>query len=256
MMPFFSARSVARSHIGSVRTVNEDRVFNAADHGLWAIADGMGGHARGDVAAEIVIGSLIRLIGRDADITLESIGASLDEANRCVLDLSGRAEQQSGSTVAGLFLDGDDAVIFWAGDSRVYRVRDGRFELMTHDHRVVQDMIDAGALTEAQARRHPRATVITRAVGASATLELASRVERARAGDVYLLCSDGLTDMVAPDMLARAVDRDAAEAADECIRLALATGGTDNISLVIVSLDPAGIPSAAPASAGHCATRF
>ncbi len=233
----FTARSVARTHVGAIRVVNEDRLFNAANDGLWAIADGMGGHANGDVAAEITVGALARLVGQALPICLGSIAGALDEANGLVLDLTPDRHRKSGSTVAGLLIDGTDAVVFWAGDSRVYRSRDGRLDLLTHDHRVVQDLIDAGTLSPEQARRHPNASVISRAVGGGPTLDLASCTDAARAGDIYLLCSDGLSDLVDPEAIATIIGEDDGVAADALVALALATGGTDNISLIIVSLD-------------------
>lgn len=233
-------RSVARSHIGEIRQTNEDRVFNCAKHRLWAVADGMGGHNMGDVAAEIVVNSLLEMTSQGQEISKESIEATLNVANIRVLALNGQSRNRSGSTVAGLHLDRNAALIFWAGDSRVYRRRNGVVELLTHDHRLVQEMIDAGLIDDHQARKHPQASVITRAVGATKIFVLASRIEEAIAGDTYLLCSDGLSDLIDTDEIKRSMALDDSEAADRLINAALAAGGSDNISVLLVSIDSDG----------------
>lgn len=230
-----AAQSTARSHIGTVRLVNEDRILNATDRLLWAVADGMGGHAMGDVAADIVVEALSELANGDHEISLRTIQASLADANARILGLS-EPGRPSGSTVAGLFLTGRRATLFWAGDSRVYRRRSGNLVLLTHDHRLVQEMIDAGVIDVAQARSHPNATVITRAIGACPTLELASRIEDVCEGDTFLICSDGLSDLIESQQLADALSYGGSEAADKLLHLALSAGGTDNISLVIISV--------------------
>lgn len=233
----FDVRSVARSHIGELRQTNEDRVLNCAERCLWAVADGMGGHSMGDVAAEIVVTSLVEMATQSNEITQATIEEALNVANARVLALDGQAKNRSGSTVAGLHIDGLRALIFWAGDSRVYRLRDGVVELLSHDHRAVQEMIDAGLLSADQARTHPKAAVITRAIGATQSLSLDWRTEDAIAGDAYLICSDGLSDLINDDQIARTMRLDISEAANQFIDAALAAGGTDNISVLLVSFD-------------------
>lgn len=229
------ARSLARSHIGSVRPINEDRVLNLSDRGLWAVADGMGGHAMGDIAAQAVVTTLTEFAARD--LSADRLAAAVAEANRRVVELGREANRQCGSTVAGVWLRGSDATVFWAGDSRVYRHREGRATLLTHDHRVVQDLVDAGIIDAAAARYHPRAAVITRAVGAGPVLELATRVERAVPGDTFLICSDGLSDLVDDTLVEAALAIGDEGVADRLLEAALSAGGTDNISFVLVTID-------------------
>jgi serine/threonine protein phosphatase PrpC len=126
--------------------------------------------------------------------------------------------------------------LFWAGDSRIYRLRQGELHAMTRDHRVVQDMIDAGLLTEQSARDHPRASVITRAVGAEPALSLAVAHDVAQNGDAYLLCSDGLSDLVESAMISRLLAMKHGGAADALLDAAIAAGGRDNISLIVVGM--------------------
>lgn len=235
-------RSAARSHIGELRQTNEDRILNCVEHRIWAVADGMGGHSMGDVAAEIVVASLSEM-AKGHEISKGSIEEALNVANARVNALTGQSKNRSGSTVAGLHIDGNDTLIFWAGDSRIYRRRNAVVQLMTHDHRAVQEMIDAGLLDPHQARRHPKAAVITRAVGATQTLSLAWRIEQAIAGDTYLICSDGLSDMIDIDEITSSMAPNDSEAADCLIYAALAAGGSDNISVILVSVDYIGSPS-------------
>lgn len=233
--PRISATS--RSHIGSVRTINEDRVLNDEAHRLWAIADGMGGHSRGDMAAQIVVSALARLGAATDTITSAAIDEAMHAANDEIFTLNGRAGSQSGATVAGLYLGQTSATIFWAGDSRVYRQRGSALTLLTRDDRAVQEMIEAGVLSRQQARRHPRATVITRAIGASATVDLSHRQEALQASDTFLICSDGLTDLVDDDVIAAVLSGTIDDAAGQLIKCALVGGGTDNVSIVIVRVD-------------------
>ncbi len=234
--PDWVVTSSARTHIGRIRAVNEDRILNRVDRGLFAVADGMGGHKRGDVAADAVIQALGALTEREAPLTDASLSAAMADANGRIYGQGGASAGQSGSTVAGLHVAGNRALIFWAGDSRIYRLRCGALDIMTHDHRVVQDMIDAGLLDVRSARAHPHAAVITRAVGARPTISLALRHEQLAVGDTYLLCSDGLTDLVEDDVIAQALGSPQIEAADRLLDAAMAAGGRDNISLIIVSI--------------------
>jgi serine/threonine protein phosphatase PrpC len=228
--------SSARTHIGLVRTVNEDRLLNRADRGLFAIADGMGGHSRGDVAADLVIQALSLLATSAENITAEGLCKTMCGANERVYSLDPRRAGQSGSTIAGMHIAEGQVFMFWAGDSRIYRLRQGRLQPLTRDHRVVQEMIDAGVLTEETARAHPRASVITRAVGARPDLSLAFAHDLAEHGDAYLLCSDGLTDLVEAQPISRMLGLSAERAADALLEAAIRAGGRDNISLIVVGV--------------------
>ena len=247
-------RSVARSHIGAVRAVNEDRILNAEDRGLWAVADGMGGHTMGDVAAEIVVAALADCVDSGPPLSKSRIEAALCDANGRVFALNSVSGRQTGSTVAGLGLAGSEVVVFWAGDSRVYRCRDGDILLLTHDHRVVQELVDAGVIDASQARGHPQSTVITRAVGGGPTLDLDMRVEPVYADDIYLICSDGLSDLISSSEMAAALVNTPANAADMLIQLALAAGGVDNISLLVIVFET--IDDQPARNVPLCATRL
>lgn len=220
------AGSTCRSHVGRVRTINEDRVLERLDVGLWAVADGMGGHSGGGEAAETLIGHLADIA---APVSEEAIAQALVAANAAIL---GASEGQSGTTAVVLHVNGDGARLCWAGDSRAYLIRGGALKLLTRDHSVVQQLVDAGALTPEQAAHHPRANVITNALGVGETLTIDRALHRLAPGDRLLLCSDGLSRSLC--------DRDVANAdpletqADRLLTNALQRDGGDNISFALI----------------------
>lgn len=222
-------RSVSRSHVGRKRHINEDRTLDAPEFGLWAIADGMGGHYGGDIAAQTVVDAL-RQVGRAGQSPAGAdLVQTLADANRTIY----QQNRGSGTTVVALRLSQMSAHIVWAGDSRCYRVRNGEAELLTRDHSLVQELTDAGLITAEAAARHPQANVITRALGASLDCELDECVVEVRPFDRFLLCSDGLSRTLQPgDFGEGAIDL----LADALLRRALARDGSDNISLVLVEI--------------------
>ncbi|KQT34722.1 hypothetical protein ASG29_00720 [Sphingomonas sp. Leaf412] len=225
--------SVARTHVGRVRTVNEDRLLDRPDRGLWAIADGMGGHSAGDVAAQTAVAALAALADDDARITAATIATALHDAGARIA--AGPAP--GGTTIVALHLDGTTATVIWAGDSRCYLLRDGACRQLTRDHSVVQELVDAGLLDPADAARHPRGHVITRALGVQPAPDLARVTVEVRAGDALFLCSDGASRaLVDRDFLPR---EPLDTAADRLLTAALQRDGSDNISLILVSLPDA-----------------
>lgn len=231
---------VTRTHVGLRRRVNEDSLLDRTDRGLWAVADGMGGHAAGDVASAKVTDALRRLpIVYGLDQLVESAFDAISKVNADLIALAA-AEHESrtiGSTIVGLAIAGERYRCFWVGDSRAYRVRDGQIEQLTRDHSLVQDLVDAGMLNQAEAEKHPNANVITRAVGVGKTLNIDDVSGDARPGDQFLLASDGLTRLVDTSELADELTaRRPAEAADRLIEKVLERGAPDNISMVIVRL--------------------
>lgn len=226
-----TARSTARSHLGHVRRINEDRVFEWCDGGVWAVADGMGGHRGGDVAAQSVVDALRALQNGDVAVSARSAMDALAEANARIFARNTDLGEQAGATVVVASIEGATLHLAWAGDSRCYRIRGGVAELLTHDHSVVQQLVDAGLLTADAAARHPQANVITRALGVEQACEVDRRSLPIEAGDRFLLCSDGLsrsladTDQLTGDLVALA---------DRLVETALARDGSDNLSLVLL----------------------
>ena len=229
--------SVARTHVGRIRTINEDRVFDSASRGLWAVADGMGGHSAGDIAAQTIVDSLRALADDSARFDSDAIETALAAAGQQIHAKAAGSTRVSGSTIVALHIDGSDGTLFWAGDSRAYRARAGRIDQLSRDHSLVQDLVDSGALAPAMADRHPQAHVITRALGASANVATERRAITIEPGDLYLLCSDGLTRGHADPALLAYLGNSLDQIAEELLGDALASGGADNISLVLVAID-------------------
>ena len=228
---------ISRTHVGLRRKVNEDSVMVRTDHGMWAVADGMGGHEAGDVASQKVAAALASLPdAQDLDDVTDTAVSALDDVNAELIRLarSDHRPRTIGSTVVGLAIRDGQYRCFWAGDSRAYRIRGNAIERLTRDHSLVQGLIDAGMLSREEAKDHPDANVITRAVGASEYLDVEIAAGDAQPGDQFLLASDGLTRLVEDDELASIISSwPAGEAADTLIDAVLARGAPDNVSLII-----------------------
>ncbi len=228
----------SRTHVGHRRKLNEDAVLSHADGGIWAVADGMGGHDAGEIASAMVIDALSRL---SPSSSLENrigkaIGA-LESVNDALISMAraGSENRVIGSTVVGLVADGTQFRCFWVGDSRAFRIRGGAIVQLTRDHSLVQDLVDAGMLELDEAENHPNANVVTRAVGAADLLRVDAVGGELRSGDLFLLASDGLTRVVGQDeLLDEVLSNHPDSAADKLIELTLARGAPDNVSLVII----------------------
>jgi len=231
----------ARTHAGCRRKVNEDALLSRPDLGLWAVADGMGGHDAGEVASALVVGMLENtppepvLAARIADAQ-----AVLQKANSQLLSMaqSGGSQRTIGSTVVLLAADTASFVCLWAGDSRAYLVRDGALQQLTRDHSLVQQLVDSGDIDPKTAATHPNANIILRAVGAAPELEIDGVEGLARPGDIFLLASDGLTRLIEDDELLEALRAaDMEMAADGLLKLCLARKAPDNVTFVIIRVD-------------------
>ena len=230
--------TVTRTHVGCRRKVNEDCLLALPDLGLWAVADGMGGHHAGDVASAMVVEALAEPAPSDAMAErVERARRQLEAANTrltafAVEEGGGRTV---GSTVVAFLTSGDRYACLWAGDSRAYGLRDGQIVQLTRDHSLVQDLVDLGEIAPADARDHPNANVITRAVGGTTQLELDLVEGRLASGDLFLLATDGLTRVVGDEEIAAALGSSDLElAADGLVERCLQRGAPDNLSFVIV----------------------
>ncbi|WP_207480948.1 PP2C family protein-serine/threonine phosphatase [Arenibaculum pallidiluteum] len=237
----FWFRTAAASHPGTVRRVNEDAWLDRGDVGLWAVADGMGGHDAGDVASRRVVAAVEAALDAEAgSATLAGIRRALEACNAELQDYAAaRSLPIVGSTVVVLVVDGRRFECAWAGDSRLYLLRAGQLAQVTRDHSRVQELVDRGELDPRQAENHAHANVITRAVGALPQLELDAVAGEIEGGDVFLLCSDGLTRAVGDTALQEVLAGcDPGSAAERLLALALAQGARDNVTLVIVGCEP------------------
>ena len=231
---------VSRTHVGLRRKVNEDSLLVRSERGLWAVADGMGGHEAGDVASAKVTEALLKLpIVYGLDALVDRAIAALEAVNRELIELAGSTdvERSIGSTVVGLAIAGDQYRAFWAGDSRAYLLREGQVEQLTRDHSLVQSLVDAGMLSPGEALDHPNANIITRAVGVAPELKVETVGGEVKPGDQFILASDGVTRLVEDRELARELGSSSMdEAADGLIDMVLARGAPDNATIVIVKV--------------------
>jgi serine/threonine-protein phosphatase Stp1 len=230
-------RSASYSHVGMVRQLNEDAFLESPENGLWAVADGMGGHAAGDYVASLIVDSLRQAQLADSlSFYTCALRTALAQVNAAVREETvRRGLAMMGSTVVVFAVQRDQGVCLWAGDSRLYRLREGELQGISRDHSYVQDLQDSGLLSEAEARVHPRANIVTRAVGVEDTLDLAMLNLDILPGDTYLLCSDGLNktaeDHEIRDVLAHA---DPYQVVRSLVHLGLTRGAPDNITAIVV----------------------
>lgn len=231
--------TAALTHTGLVRRFNEDSIFTDGERGIWVVADGMGGHRDGNLASAM-IADAARGVGKGASLMefAEAFRREIGTVNTELLARSqGRPEHIVGSTVAALLTHDGNYCCLWAGDSRCYLVRGGRIEQLSHDHTEVQELVDRGIISQAEAASWPRRNVITRAVGAIDDLQLEHATGVVKSGDCFVLCSDGLTGHVKDEeILAMSSGLSANQASHELLELALARGGKDNISVVVVNV--------------------
>ncbi|MGH7711917.1 MAG: Stp1/IreP family PP2C-type Ser/Thr phosphatase [Gemmatimonadaceae bacterium] len=236
----------ARTDVGMIRSGNEDAFFAHATHqaGLFIVADGMGGHAAGEVASEMAVQIVARELSEINDLhgdgVRDKVSHALREANRAIFErtLAESDKQGMGTTASVLILSGKRYLIGQVGDSRIYILREGGLKQLTKDHSYVQEQVDAGLLTPEQARYHPYSNVITRCVGAGEAIEPDTFAGEVKSGDVFLLASDGLTGMVDDRrlqqlLLSRATAR---RVVDALIAEANYRGGLDNITAIVVQV--------------------
>ncbi len=229
-----------------IRSGNEDSVFADAnpERGVFMVADGMGGHAAGEIASEMAVEIVVRELASVREIGSDSGDACLREAlrraNRAIFErtLAESDKQGMGTTASVLLLSGSQYLIGQVGDSRVYRVRGGVLQQLTKDHSYVQEQVDAGYITPEQARYHPYSNVITRCVGASRDVEPDTYAGDVQPGDVFLVASDGLTGMVDDQRLQQLLSSRASPGrlVDALINEANGRGGLDNITAVVVQV--------------------
>jgi PPM family protein phosphatase len=234
----------AATNPGLQRENNEDTFLSLPDQGLWLVADGMGGHAAGEVASEMAVQILQRELNdlRDLDAAeaTQRVMGALKRANKAIHDrtIAEVDKQGMGTTASVLIIAGRQYLIGQVGDSRVYLLRDGALRQLTKDHSYVQEQVDAGFLTPEQARYHPYSNVITRCVGASPEVEPDIYTGEVRVGDLFLVASDGLTGMVDDRRLQQLLL--ARVAPERLVHLLISEangrGGLDNITAIVVQV--------------------
>jgi len=231
--------SSACSDVGAVRELNEDAFLERPDLGLWLVADGMGGHFAGDVASQMVVAAMASLEEpRSLSQFVNQVEQRLVETNARLREYAEREETHTiGSTVVALVVRGEHAVCLWAGDSRLYRLRESRLEQISQDHALVEELVERGVLTPEQAIDHPHGNLVTRAVGAADNLFVDVEIIEVRAGDVFILCSDGLEkDIVENEASALLANEGADRLSQRLVERALNFGARDNVTVISVAI--------------------
>jgi protein phosphatase/serine/threonine-protein phosphatase Stp1 len=233
-------RSSAASHKSAARRRNEDSWVNRPDLGVWAVADGAGGHQAGDVASRIIAHALETVpVGLGAARLLAEVRLRIADAHRQMQSEAARRGPDASlvSTIVALLARDDYYACLWAGDSRIYLWRGRPLRQLTHDHSVVQELIDSGAISLAEAPNHPQRNIITRAIGgADETAALDKVSDRLRRGDRFLLCSDGLFKTVPEGDLAGLMEEGGEALAGRLVAAALDRQADDNVTAVAVDL--------------------
>jgi protein phosphatase len=235
--------SAAATHVGKVRSCNEDSHLVQPESGIWAVADGMGGEEAGDVASSTVVAALQSIEPpRSAADLLAACEDRMIRANSQLKAIANaRGAAVVGTTVVVLLTYGSHYACVWSGDSRIYRVRGGQIAQLSRDHTAVQELIDNGQLTPDEARAWPERHVITRAIGVNDQPELDLEYGVMRPGDVFVLCSDGLLAHVSDDEILHYVSTfTSRQACDELIALTLRRGAVDNVTVIVVRYRPNG----------------
>ncbi|THB66786.1 MAG: serine/threonine-protein phosphatase [Gammaproteobacteria bacterium] len=232
--------SCSKTDKGNVRKINEDSMLDMPAKGLWVVADGMGGHEAGDLASQTVIDKMAEI---DSDDLLCDhyyyITEAIQTANREILEVSKNKFNGAviGSTVVILYLQNDTINFLWAGDSRGYLLRDNKLTQITTDHSEVQELVARGLIPKEEAENHPRANVITRAVGAVEDLDLDSISCRYQRGDIILLCSDGLIRDINDNEIEEIIKyKDIDDSLERLMKTCLDRTAADNVTIILVRI--------------------
>ncbi|MBR6029378.1 MAG: Stp1/IreP family PP2C-type Ser/Thr phosphatase [Clostridia bacterium] len=228
--------SAALTDIGLVRANNQDTPLNASP--VFGVCDGMGGHRGGEIASALAAEVLLAALQPQSPSSA-ALSEAVTAANRAVFDKAQADEELSGmgTTLTVVWMSPEEAYIAHVGDSRCYLLRGGELRQLTDDHSIVMEMVRAGIITPEQAEGHPMRNIITRAVGTDETVEADLLSERRAPDDVWLICSDGLHGMVSEDFIRETLSaegRSPEKAARILLDAALAAGGRDNVSVVVV----------------------
>ena len=223
----------SRTDVGCVRDHNEDSLVVAPP--LFAVADGMGGHAAGEVASEIAVNVLAELAPKDLDGA--ALEHAVEEANHEIIRAArdGRGREGMGTTLTACMLENERLIIAQVGDSRAYLLHHGKLQQLTRDHSLMADMIEAGQLTPEEARHHPQRSVITRALGSDPNTRPDMYEINVETGDRLLVCSDGLSSMIEDEQIEAVMRRvpDPQRCASQLANEAIAAGGHDNVTVIV-----------------------
>jgi serine/threonine protein phosphatase Stp1 len=236
-----SWHSYGITNTGKVRKHNEDSMLERPEVGMWVVADGMGGHDGGDVASQMIVNSLKKVHeGISLDRYIDDVEDKLIDVNKKLIQKANEGAKRTtiGSTIVMMLAYGKYCIYLWAGDSRLYRLRDNELRQMTTDHSQVEQYVEQGLISREEAAVHPHGNMITRAVGAAQSFFLDMDIQEMKKGDRYLLCSDGLTkhtlDFEFEKMLGKGT---AEEICKELVDLTLDRGAGDNVTVIVIDID-------------------
>jgi len=233
------AEEFHRTDPGRQRRGNEDALYSRAP--LFVVADGMGGAQAGEVASGVAVETLGRGLPDGGGPPQELLARRVSEANTAIYDLARKDAKRAGmgTTLTAVYVGEDEAAVAHVGDSRAYLLRDGELRRLTDDHSLVEELMRQGKLTPEEASDHPQKSIITRALGPEPAVDVDRQTVPLRDGDVFLLCSDGLTSMIDEDAIARVLEqaRSLTEAGDALVAAANAAGGRDNITVVLFRVE-------------------
>lgn len=232
----FEWRSCGLTTVGTVRKHNEDSYLALPNKQLWVVADGMGGHARGDLASQSVIEAY-----RDFE-SRRTLAQTIDDLEDRAINVNQRLRKEigdniknmMGSTIVMMYAKRHYAFFLWAGDSRIYRYRKKHLEQISHDHSFVQESVDKGVMTPEEAMKHPSSNIITRAVGVHDDIQMDIDYTTVEHGDKFLLCSDGLFKDIAMNEISNELEKIPMRAAEGLIDLALSRGANDNVTVIVI----------------------
>jgi len=234
-----SARFVwaAKTDVGALRRHNEDCLAVGPHRDLFVVCDGMGGHARGEVASSTACQTILGVVSAAPSSSVDTAQATLVSAIRCANDrvfgLGRGEEKRPGTTVAALYFVGDHAVVAHVGDSRVFRLRGGELHQLTRDHSYANALVELGVLKPEQVEDFPHRHLVTRAVGLGRDVEVDVQASEVVPGDIFLVASDGL-EVLAPGVVQACLALPPAAAAERLIALSLAEGAPDNVTVLVV----------------------
>lgn len=236
-----SWKSFGITDVGKVRKHNEDSMLERTEIGLWAVADGMGGHAKGDIASKMIVDALTKLHeGTKLCRYLDDIEDRMIDVNQKLIEQANASAKKAtiGSTVVIMLAYEKYCVYIWAGDSRLYRLRDGILRQITTDHSQVELYVEQGMISREEALVHPHGNMITRAVGAAEQLFLDMDIQEMASNDRYLLCSDGLTKHIQdPEIQDLLREGNSEEVCKTLIDLTLSRGAGDNVTAIVVDIE-------------------
>lgn len=239
--------SSSLTDVGTVRSVNEDAILSRPEIGLWAVADGMGGHKVGDIASSKIIDAL------EAIKDCQRLSDCLDLIEDCLLDVNQVMLEYAqimfdggtmGSTVVVTVIKGRIGACLWVGDSRLYRFRNQKLVQISRDHSQLEEMVEMGLISREATENHPNRNVITRAVGVEPQLYVDMTLFTTQVGDTFLLCSDGLYNALTDEELVQGLSlRDVQQSTQQLMNKALEKGARDNVSVIVVKGNPGKIPA-------------